>query len=166
MPMSDYARKMRAKIGTDLLLVCGANGIVINDAREILLQRRKDNGRWWLPGGFIEPGEEPADAVVREVWEETGVKVIPERIVGVYGGSELISQYANGDRVAVVHITFACRPVGGVPSVNDDESLEVCYFSLNALPDLDARIRQRLEHALQNDPRAQFTLRLLQGEKR
>ncbi len=166
MPMSDYIRTMRARIGTDLLFVCGATAVVVNDAGEILLHRRSDNGRWWLPGGAIDPGEEPADAVVREVWEETGVKVIPERIVGVYAGPEQFSQYPNGDQIAVLSVTFACRPVGGEARVHDDESLEVRYFPQDALPELTPRNRLRIEHALRNDPRAQFILRPPQGDSR
>jgi ADP-ribose pyrophosphatase YjhB (NUDIX family) len=166
MPMSEYVRNLRAKIGTDLLFVCGANGIVVNDTGEILLHRRADNGRWWLPGGFVEPGEEPADAVVREVWEETGVKVVPERIVGVYGGPEQFTRYANGDQVAVLHITFACRPVGGEAHVNDDESLEVRYFAADVLPELDRRIRLRIDYALRYNLAAQFILKPKQGDTR
>jgi 8-oxo-dGTP diphosphatase len=166
MPMSDYVRNLRTKIGSDLLLVCGATAIVRNEQGEILLHRRSDNGRWWLPGGAIDPGEEPAEAIVREVWEETGVRVIPERIVGVYGGPELFAQYPNGDRMAFISIAFACRPIGGEPRVNDDESLEVRYFSLGALPELEPKIQLRIDHALRGDPRAQFILMPKQGDTR
>jgi 8-oxo-dGTP diphosphatase len=162
MPMSAYIRAMRDKIGTDLLLVPATSAVVINGEGEILLHQRTDNGRWSLPGGAIDPGEEPADAIVREVWEETGVHVIPERIVGVYGGPELIVQYPNGDQIAVLSVTFACRPIGGEPRVNDDESLEVRYFSPGALPDIADWHRIRIEHALRNDARAYFEYR--QGE--
>jgi 8-oxo-dGTP diphosphatase len=159
MPMSDYVRAMRARIGTDLLLVPAASAVVINSAGEILLHRRADNGRWSLPGGAIDPGEEPADAVIREVWEETGVHVVPERIVGVYGGPELVMCYPNGDQISVLSVTFACRPIGGEPHVNDDESLEVRYFSPDTLPDIADWHRIRIEHALCNDPRAYFEYR-------
>jgi 8-oxo-dGTP diphosphatase len=156
MPMSDYVRRMRAKIGTDLLFICGATAIVINEQGEVLLHRRSDNGVWSLPGGAIDPGEEPADAVVREVWEETGVRVIPERIVGVYSGPDHFAAYPNGDQIVILSVTFACRPVGGQPHVHDDESLEVRYFSPNALPQIEPRHRFRIEQALRYDQRAHF----------
>jgi 8-oxo-dGTP diphosphatase len=154
--MSEYIRNIRAKIGTDLLLVVGAAAVVVNDAGEILLQRRSDNGRWGLPGGSIDPGEEPADTVVREVWEETGIEVVPERVVSVTGGPDHLASYPNGDQIAIVSITFLCRPVGGVPHINDDESLEVRYFAPDALPDLEPRHLLRIQATLRNDLRAYF----------
>jgi 8-oxo-dGTP diphosphatase len=156
MPISEYIRSIRAKIGTDLLLVVGAAGVVMNDTGEILLHRRSDNGLWSLPGGSIDPGEEPADTVVREVWEETGVEVVPERIVSVTGGLDHLAEYPNGDRIAIVSVAFLCRPVGGMLHINDDESLEVRYFAPDALPDLEPRHLLRIQAALRNDLRAHF----------
>ena len=51
----------------------------------VLLARRGDNGRWSVPAGTVDPGEQPADALVREVHEETGVKVAIDRLAGVGG---------------------------------------------------------------------------------
>ncbi|HYG74266.1 MAG TPA: NUDIX domain-containing protein [Planctomycetota bacterium] len=156
MPMSDYIRGLRAKIGHDMIFSPGVAGIVINPAGEVLLQRRSDNGQWGIPGGAIDPGEEPADAAAREVFEETGVRVIPERVVGVYGGPDFKFDYPNGDRVMVISITFACRPVSGEPRVNDDECLEVRYFAPDQLPPLHARDVMRIQQALRNDPTTFF----------
>ena len=154
MPMSDYVHHLRDRIGHDVLFMPGATAVVINEAGQVLLHRRSDNGRWWLPGGAIDPGEEPAQAVAREVWEETGVRVVPERISGVYSGP--VATYPNGDAISVVSITFVCRPVGGEPRINDGESLEVRYFAPDDLPELEARIRTRIDHALRGDTRAYF----------
>jgi hypothetical protein len=49
-----------------------------------------------------------------------------------------------------------CRPVGGEPRVNDGESLEVRYFAPDELPELEPRIRSRIDQALRGDPRAYF----------
>src|SRR6202171_1805937 len=65
-------------------LVPGASAIVADNEGRILLQRRSDNGRWALPGGVMDIGESIAEAIAREVQEETGLTVEPERIVGVY----------------------------------------------------------------------------------
>ncbi|HSE05355.1 MAG TPA: NUDIX domain-containing protein [Methylomirabilota bacterium] len=156
MPISPYMRDLRAKIGHDLLLQPGVVAIIVNPAGEVLLQRRSDDGEWGLPGGAMEPGEEPAETLVREVREETALEVVPERIVGVYGGPDLRVRYPNGDEAAILSIAFACRPVAGEPRVNDDESLEVRYFAADALPAMPARHRMRIEDALRNDPRARF----------
>ena len=156
MPISNYLRNLRDKVGNTRLFLVGVTGVVINDAGEILLHLRSDNGQWSLPGGALEPGEEPADAVVREVWEETGVKVVPERIVNVSSGADHLVKYPNGDEAIIMSVTFACRPIGGEPCVNDDESLEVRYFSVDTLPQLAERHRFRIEQALRNDSRTHF----------
>jgi mutator protein MutT len=61
-------------------------GAVVHDAhgRLLLIQRghAPARGRWTLPGGRVEPGETPEDAVVREVREETGLTVLPGAVVG------------------------------------------------------------------------------------
>ena len=61
-----------------MVMMPGVTAIVINDRDEILLHRSTDTGEWALIGGAMDPGEEPANAVVREVQEETGLLVIPE----------------------------------------------------------------------------------------
>ena len=156
MPMSDYVRGLRDQIGHDLLMMVGASGVVINDRGEILLHRRSDDGQWWVPGGAVDPGEEPAEAAAREVWEETGVEVVPERISAIYTAP--LIHYPNGDAICVTSIVFVCRPVGGEPRINDSESLEVRYFPVDALPELEPRIRQRIDDALRAEPRARFTV--------
>ena len=156
MPTPEFIVKLRAKIGHDLLLVPAASAVVINAAGQILLQRRGDSGEWGLPGGFIEPGEEPAAAAVREVYEETGVRVRVERVSGVYGGADLFVDYPNGDRSAFIAICFVCLPIAGEPRPDGDETLEAAYFPPNALPELSAKYRERIEHALRDDPAAYF----------
>ncbi len=157
MPISEYVAGLRAKIGTDLLMTPGVAAIIFNERREILLQLRSDNHRWGLPGGAVDPGEDPADAVAREVMEETGLAVEPVRIIGVYGGPSLVVTYPNGDQVAVTSIVFECRVLAGELRTDDDESLDLQYFPTDALPESFAdRYRIRLEHALRFDSPAAF----------
>jgi 8-oxo-dGTP diphosphatase len=156
MPISDYIRTMREKISHDLLMMIGVAGVIRNESGELLLQLRSDTGRWGLPGGAVDPGEEPADALVREVLEETGLTVLPECIVGVYSGEDYRFCYPNGDEVCVMNITFACRVLEGIPTVNDDESLEVRYFSPDALPQMESRTHDRIIQALKNDAQTEF----------
>ena len=156
MPISPYMRDLRAKIGHAVLLQPGVAAVIIDAAGRVLLQRRSDDGQWGLPGGAMEPGEEPAETLVREIREETALEVVPERIVGVYGGPDFRVRYPNGDEAAILSITFACRPVAGEARVNDDESLEIRYFPPDALHSLAPRHRMRIEDALRNDPRARF----------
>jgi 8-oxo-dGTP diphosphatase len=156
MGASPYVLNIREKIGHDLLMMTGVSGVVLNEAGEVLLQLRSDNHQWSLPGGGIDPGEEPADAVVREIWEETGIKVRPERVLSVQSGPDHFVTYTNGDQGVFVMIIFLCTPIGGDLQPQDDESLEVRYFPTHALPPLHERHSARIALALQNRPRAYF----------
>ncbi|HSI32446.1 MAG: NUDIX domain-containing protein [Phycisphaerae bacterium] len=160
MPTPDFILELRKKVGPATLCLPGVCAVVINSAGQVLLQLRGDLKRWGLLGGILEPGEEPADGVAREVFEEAGVRVEPERITGVY--TTPVLTYPNGDRAQYTITTFRCRPVpdGQPPRVNDDESLDVRYFDPAELPaDLHAAHVDRLKHALSGDPAAFFTRR-------
>lgn len=100
----------------------------------MLLGRRSDTGEWSVVGGISEPGEEPAATAVREVYEETAVRCVAERVV-LTKALETVT-YANGDVSQYLDITFRCRATGSGARVNDDESLEVGWFALDALPPL------------------------------
>ncbi len=164
MPISAYIRDLRQKIGADLLLVPAVTALIYNARGEVLLQRAHDDGNWHTIGGAIDPGENPADAVVREVFEETGLRVTPERIVGVYSDPPVI--YGNGDREIYVSTTFLCRIIDDADQVltgnpepplpTDDESLEFRYFPLDNLPQLLPGQRHRIEQALKEQDRAYF----------
>jgi 8-oxo-dGTP diphosphatase len=147
MGLSPYLQGIRSRIGHDFLLLPGVSAMVFNDKDQLLLGRRSDNGRWSIIGGIVDPDEEPADAVVREVLEETGVTVKVDRVSGVYTSRRLT--YPNGDLAQYVTIAFRCSVVSGSPCVNDDESLEVAYFSVNNLPaDIHPDYVQRIHDAL------------------
>ena len=66
MPISDYLKRIRAAIGHEMLLNPGVAAIIRDEAGRVLLQKRSDDGTWSLPAGAIDPGETPAQAVVRE----------------------------------------------------------------------------------------------------
>jgi 8-oxo-dGTP pyrophosphatase MutT (NUDIX family) len=152
MPTPDHIRFLRQKVGHDLLMMPAVAAIIFNEQGEVLLQLRSDNRLWALPGGAIEPGEEPAEAVIREVYEETGLRVLPERISGVYGGKTGLTQYPNGDQVAIIAITFVCRVVGGKLRVDDDETLELRYFPVDQLPaNVMGKHQVRIEHAARTE---------------
>ena len=152
MPVPDYIRKMRAVVGHDLIVMVGTSAVIQNEHGEVLLQHRSDNGLWGIPGGALDPGEDPAPGIIREVYEETGLEVVPERLIGVYGGPDHVSRYPNGDVVAFTSICFACRVTGGTLKLDDDESLDLRWFAPDALPENMVSIhRPRIEHALTRD---------------
>jgi 8-oxo-dGTP diphosphatase len=153
MPISPYLRRLRKRIGTDLLLLPGVSAVVLNDAGEVLLAKRSDNGEWSIVAGLIDPGEQPADAILREIQEETGVEAVIDRLVGV---ALHPVTYPNGDECQYLNTWFRCRAVGGEARVNDDESTEVGWFALDALPELSAYTRLRLDTALKDQEAAWF----------
>lgn len=156
MPVPEYIRIMRQKIGNDLLYVPGVVAVVINAAGEVLLQRRSDNGQWNITSGILEPGEEPADCAAREVWEEAGIRARPVRLSGVFADPDTIVRYPNGDQCRFLTLVFRCEPLGGIPTINDEESLEIAYFAPEALPDLSPRHLRYLHAALRDEPTAHF----------
>jgi len=105
--------------------------------RELLLMRRSDNGYWGLPGGYVEPGESVSEAVAREVFEETGVRIRPGRLVGVYSEpARQVVEYPDGRRVQAVNLCFEACPVGEVGEpTTPHETLATGYFGYDALPE-------------------------------
>jgi 8-oxo-dGTP pyrophosphatase MutT (NUDIX family) len=157
--ISAHMRGLREKIGHDLLMVAGAAAIIKDDAGRVLLQQRGDTGQWGLIGGGMDPDEVPADAVRREVWEETGLLVEPVRVIGVYGGPDYRLTYPNGDQVSIVSTLFECRVVDGEPSADGHESLALRYFLPEDVvddPAVPARMRQRIRHGTRREPGAHF----------
>ncbi|MER6591308.1 NUDIX domain-containing protein [Micromonospora purpureochromogenes] len=148
MPVPSYVTRLRAHIGHDLLLLPGVSGVVRDDAGRVLLARRGDNGRWSVPAGIVDPGEQPADAVVREVFEETGMRVRVERVGGVATHPVV---YPNGDVCEYLNVWFRCAPVGGEPHADGDESTEVGWFAPDDLPELDEWARLRIDTTLRED---------------
>jgi 8-oxo-dGTP pyrophosphatase MutT (NUDIX family) len=95
-------------------------GIVRDASDRMLLVQSRDDGSWSTPGGSIEMTDTPASAVVREVWEETGLLVAPTRVLAVYGGPAFVVQYPNGDETQYVSTMFACEIRGGSLLVDGD----------------------------------------------
>ncbi|MBX3081555.1 MAG: NUDIX domain-containing protein [Anaerolineae bacterium] len=155
MPISEYLRNIRAKIGHDYVFMPGVAAVVFNHEGKILLQRSRDSGLWGIIGGTPDPGEPPAEAAVREIYEETSVRARVDRLVGVF--TEVHTHYPNGDIVQYVGIVFVCHAVEGEPRINDDESHAVGFYDPNTLPDdLLARHRFYIELAIQNRREAYY----------
>jgi ADP-ribose pyrophosphatase YjhB (NUDIX family) len=134
--MSPYIAGLRSRIGHARLLLPSVTGIVYDQAGAILLVRIRESGVWTTPGGAIDPDETPADALVREVREETGLEVRPERLLGVFGGPAFVIRYPNGDESQYVMVVFECRVVGGEARPDDEETTELRYVSRDELASL------------------------------
>ncbi|MFD4779285.1 NUDIX domain-containing protein, partial [Streptomyces sp. NPDC058427] len=132
MAIPDFIREIRATAGQQLLLLPGVTAVVFDDEDRVLLGRRSDTGEWSVIGGICEPGEQPAATAEREVYEETAVHCVAERVVLTQALPPV--RYENGDNCQFLDVTFRCRATGGEARVNDDESLEVAWFDVDALP--------------------------------
>lgn len=150
MATPEFITSLRASVGRQLLWLPGVTAVVFDDEGRVLLGRRTDNGKWSLIGGIPDPGEQPAVCAVREVHEETAVHCVAERVVLVQALDPVV--YPNGDVCQYMDITFRCRAVGGEACVNDDESLDVGWYAVDALPQLDEFALHRIKQAQSDTP--------------
>jgi len=119
-----------------LLVLPSAAVALYDDQGRVLMGLHADRRVWVLPGGLIEPVEIPADAAVREVWEETGLHVELTGILGVYGGKELLVDYVNGDQASYVGTIFRGHVIGGTLRADAQEILDVRYVARAELAEL------------------------------
>jgi 8-oxo-dGTP pyrophosphatase MutT (NUDIX family) len=134
--MSDYVRRLREKLGNDYLFMPSVSALIRDDDGRVLFVQHFE-GRWQLPGGAVDPGERPAEAVRRECLEEAGIIVEPIRIAGVFGGPEYRITYSNGDDAGWVVTVFEARIVAGEPSPSDDETQAVGWFTAKEIEALE-----------------------------
>ena len=128
--MADYVLRLRALVGGDEFLQLPSVSVALRDeGGRVLLARHVEGNAWLLPGGSVEPGEVPADAAVREMWEETGLFVRLTGLVGVFGGPDYVVRYRNGHRTSYVSSTFEAALVGGSPQPDLAELLEVRFVT-------------------------------------
>ena len=136
MGMSAYYKNLRAKIGNEFIFIPSVAGVIRNELGEILLQNKGNGEKWSLPAGAIELGEAPAEAVIREVREETGLYVVPRKILGVFGGEDFRYKYPNGHQVEYNVVVFDCVIQSGELCPIDNETTEIRYFSPQKMPEL------------------------------
>ncbi|MCB5177791.1 NUDIX domain-containing protein [Streptomyces antimicrobicus] len=134
-------------------IVPAVTAFVVNDAGEVLLERRSDNGRWGMPGGVQEIGEDIAGTVVREVLEETGIEVEVVGLVGIFTDPGHVIAFADGEVRQEFSLCFRARPVGGEITVSS-ESLAVRWVPQAELDSLDVSptTRRRLLEGFRNAP--------------
>ena len=140
--MSEYMRALRAKVGNDFILVPSVAALIRDEAGRVLLVRHVE-GRWQIPGGAIDPGERPDEALRRECREEAGIDVKVGRVVGVYGGPEHTATYANGDRVGWIVSVFEATRVGGELRPDHEETDAVEWFEPGKLDELEMHAATR-----------------------
>jgi 8-oxo-dGTP diphosphatase len=128
--------------------VVGVGGVVVRDGRALLIRRGKEPlyGRWVVPGGTVELGETLEEALVREMEEETGLRVEPVEVLTVFDRID-----RDGGRVSYhyVIVDFLCRWRSGDARAASD-ALDVAWVSAEELPryDLPAKALDVVRDAL------------------
>lgn len=150
MPTPEFVLELRRHIGTAPLALVGVTAVIVRDDR-VLLGRRSDTGRLTPITGIVDPGEEPADAAVREAEEEAGVRIRVERLAWVHQIPRVT--YANGDQSDYLDMTFACTWASGEPEPVDGEMTEVGWHPVSEIEEiLDADMAARVRAALTTGP--------------
>jgi 8-oxo-dGTP pyrophosphatase MutT (NUDIX family) len=117
----------------------GSAVIVENENGEILLQERSDNGKWGLPGGCQEIGEKLENTAVRELFEETGIKIDTNDLVLIdtVSGPTRKNVYPNGD-ICYNNTSLYLVKVQNSELLKlsmNPESKQLKFFKLNELPE-------------------------------
>jgi 8-oxo-dGTP diphosphatase len=108
-----------------------ASAVLLDDEGRVLLARRAGDpgaGMWDLLGGFIEEDEEPLAALVREVEEETSLRIEPGEYLGAYP-----DRYGS-EGIFTLNLYWLARVVGGELSLDEEELREVAWFRAEELP--------------------------------
>ncbi|MDX1416209.1 MAG: NUDIX hydrolase [Candidatus Promineifilaceae bacterium] len=121
-PECGYIHFTDPKVGVGVLLV--------QDRKILLVRRRMDpeRGKWSIPAGFLDRGENPQETAVREAFEETGLEVVIEDLVDVYYNPPP----QDG---ASIFILYRANLLGGEMQAGDDADA-VGFFGLDELPEL------------------------------
>jgi ADP-ribose pyrophosphatase YjhB (NUDIX family) len=146
-PTKDYYDDIHAPRANRI--VPAVTAIVRNDAGEVLLIERTDNGFWAAPGGAQEIGEPVIGAVHREVHEETGIEVQVIGLSGIFSDPRHVIAYDDGEVRQEFALSFHARPVGGELRLSAATS-SVRWVAQDRLPELPIHrsMRLRIAHAI------------------
>lgn len=128
----DYVKYIREMVGHSEIIISCAGCIVLNEAGEILLQKRRDSGKWGFLGGVAELGESLEETAVREAFEESGLRIVIDSLFGVY--SKYFSEYPNGDKAQPVLTMFIAHVESGEIIKQNSETAELKYFPPDKAP--------------------------------
>ena len=133
--MVNIVKSERAGKNGKLAVGCSA-AVFYKSNERILLIRRGDNGKWAVPGGYMEAGENFSEACVREVYEETGLRVEVKRLISVYTNPHFLLEYPDGNRWQLVILHFETRIMDGELKPSD-ESPELNFYTSEEIKRLE-----------------------------
>jgi 8-oxo-dGTP pyrophosphatase MutT (NUDIX family) len=132
-----YIWELRQQVGSRLLVMPGAQVLLVDDQERALFQRSRDSGLWEIPAGAAEPGSSFRSTAVQELFEETGLRVAEDSLVPFASLSEPeqhVVTYANGDVLHCFALCFVVRRWAGELELGVDEVLEAGFFELSSPP--------------------------------
>ena len=131
-----YIEDLRKVIGHRCIILTGSVVVIRDENGRILLQKRTHpKGKWGLPGGLMELSESLEETAKREVFEETNLTVDDLKLLGVYSGKDYFCTAQNGDEWYVVVAAYISDNFKGILKINDDESEELTWFSVDEIPE-------------------------------
>jgi 8-oxo-dGTP pyrophosphatase MutT (NUDIX family) len=125
------------RISRQGILRLGCSAVLLDETgTRILLTRRKDNGLWCLPGGRVEAGESVPEAIEREFFEETGLRVRVKRLTGVYSDPDQLVVYPDGNKVHIVVLNFLVERISG-EIILSNETTDIRFFPVAEAANMD-----------------------------
>jgi ADP-ribose pyrophosphatase YjhB (NUDIX family) len=122
----------------------GVDAAVFNDKQELLLIQRRDNERWVMPGGVAEIGQTLSEAVLRELWEEAGLRGQVTQLLGVFDGR----LWQTRSKVHLIHVVFQVSCIELTPNIGT-EAIDAGFFPVDQLPiTIDQGHAQRIPHCI------------------
>lgn len=126
-----YIGEMRKFVGHAPIMAVAAMGILYNEEKGLLLEKRTDTGEWCTPGGAIELGESLEDALKREIKEETNLDIANPKLFDIKANVHMV--YPNKDEVYYTDVVYEINEFYG-DLKSDGESTELKFFDLDNLP--------------------------------
>ena len=130
-----YVKDLRKFVGHDPILTAGVGLLVFNSDNKVLMQLRTDYNAWGFIGGSMELGESFEETAYRELKEETNLEIDDLKLIKILSGKDTYREYPNGDKLYDITALYVVTKYHGNLRVNDDESKELGWFSINEIPD-------------------------------
>lgn len=130
-----YVKDLRKYVGHEPILTAGVGLLVFNSDNKVLMQLRTDYNAWGFIGGSMELGESFEETAYRELKEETNLEIDELKPIKILSGKDTYREYPNGDKLYDITSLYVVTKYHGDLKVNDNESKELGWFSIDEIPD-------------------------------
>ena len=143
-----YLGQLRKSMGNRTLLIPSTRAVVYGSEKRVVLVRRRDNGLWVFPGGFMELGESVLESVQREVREETGLHVVSATLVAIHSAPRFAFTNVYGGHHQTFNLIFRVDEWTGNLVRETDETFDARAFTMDDLPDVVEYEREVMNDAI------------------